>query len=570
MKPGSFFIQFLMLAGFFAAQSALFAHGDEIHGAAAAAPAAGTHFTVYGISDRYELTLYYPEITDGKEAHLTLYVAEKATNRAVEKAEMTITSADDPSMVFEADAIGPGIYALHGTFPKNNTNALQVQINHNLFGADLIGIQGIEVGKKLHDDHTNEQGNTMPAPWVWFLAGLLPGILGMWWLSRRRSRMLTAAMLLLSAWFSAPAFNPAFAHGDEDHGPKTSGNTFDASVFVPKETQFMFEVLTQPLTTSDYQSAATVFGNVVAAADGLGVVMAPQNGRITSVKVRVGDKVQAGQVLAYLVQNLSTSDQVAVTSSNTGLQVQVETARARTTAARREVDRLKKIADIAAAREIQAAEAEYAQAQAELQVLENMALSDNKTANSRSLVLKAPITGVLGSFNVVPGMEVFGGQQLFSVTNLSKVYVEAQAYPQDLPFFQAGGNFTAFSSDGSGKQARLKLLTAGQDMNAGAQSVRVFFEMENVGQVFKIGELVTVKAQNVTGSRQLAVPNSAITEINGKTAVFIKQGPEMYALRYIQTQSNNGIVTPIVQGLNEGQTVVTNSVYEVKMIYLNQ
>lgn len=124
--------------------SPAFAHGDEI---ATDPGVAKDHFTVYGQSDRYELTLYYPELNAGQEAHLTLYIADFKTNRPIDKAELKITAADNAQVSFEINALSSGVYELHGTFPENKTYTLNVQINHPN-GADLIGLAGLEVGKK--------------------------------------------------------------------------------------------------------------------------------------------------------------------------------------------------------------------------------------------------------------------------------------------------------------------------------------------------------------------------------------------------------------------------------------
>ena len=87
---------------------------------------------------------------------------------------------------------------------------------------------------------------------------------------------------------------------------------------------------------------------------------------------------------------------------------------------------------------------------------------------------------------------------------------------------------------------------------------------------FKIGEVVTLKALNQEHSRRVTVPNSALTEIKGKTAVFLKHGPEEFELAYVQTGEDDGTRTLILKGLEESTKVVINGVYEVKMMYLNQ
>ena len=544
-----------------------FAHGDEI---ATDPGVAKDHFTVYGQSDRYELTLYYPELNAGQEAHLTLYVADFKTNRPIDKAELKITTAENAQIVFEVKQLSAGVYELHVTFPENKIYTLNVQISHPN-GADLIGIAGLEVGKKLSDvAGTPAEPSAPNNEWLWFIGGICLGGLGVWFVSRRRSRTLTVLLLLASAWFSTPNFNPVFAHGDEEHGPQSGGSGYGKSVYAPKETQFLFEILTQPIAIGDYQSATTMYGTIIPSSGGLGAVMAPQSGRVTRVNVAVGQTVRAGQVLAVLQQNIGTAEQVGIATNNAGLAVQIESARTRVTATKRELDRLKKIEDIAAAKDVQAAEGNYNQALTELQTLESRAIGSNSAANSRTITLTSPISGVVGAFTLTPGTEVSAGQTLFTITNLNKVYVEAQVYDRDLPVIRAGNKFLVTCSTDDHKTAEVRLISPAQTMNPGNQSQRVLFEMDNPKGEFKIGEFVTVKALNQQVSRNISVPNSSLTEINGKPAVFLKDGPEMFTLSYVQTGEDDGTRTLILKGVEEGEKVVANGAYEVKMMYLNQ
>ncbi|HOY03957.1 MAG TPA: efflux RND transporter periplasmic adaptor subunit [Saprospiraceae bacterium] len=561
----SVFIFFLFGLGL--ASFPAFAHGDEI---ATDPGVAKDHFTVYGQSDRYELTLYYPELNAGQEAHLTLYVADFKTNRPIDKAELKITTAENAQIVFEVKQLSAGVYELHVTFPENKIYTLNVQISHPN-GADLIGIAGLEVGKKLSDvAGTPAEPSAPNNEWLWFIGGICLGGLGVWFVSRRRSRTLTVLLLLASAWFSTPNFNPVFAHGDEEHGPQSGGSGYGKSVYAPKETQFLFEILTQPIAIGDYQSATTMYGTIIPSSGGLGAVMAPQSGRVTRVNVAVGQTVRAGQVLAVLQQNIGTAEQVGIATNNAGLAVQIESARTRVTATKRELDRLKKIEDIAAAKDVQAAEGNYNQALTELQTLESRAMGANSAANSRTITLTSPISGVMGAFTLTPGTEVSAGQTLFTITNLNKVYVEAQVYNRDLSVIRAGNKFLVTCSTDDHKTAEVRLISPAQTMNPGNQSQRVLFEMDNPKGEFKIGEFVTVKALNQQISRNISVPNSALTEINGKPAVFLKDDPEIFTLSYVQTGEDDGTRTLILKGVEEGGKVVANGAYEVKMMYLNQ
>ncbi len=544
------------------------AHADDSKATNKGNPKPATdHFTAYGQSDKYELTLYYPEITAGTEAHLTLYVADYHTNRPIEKAEIKIAALETAAATFEVHPQSPGVYELHVTFPEIKNYTLSVQVSHPN-GADLIGIKDIMVGQKLVAEaavvpHTHSHG------WMWFIGGLALGILAMWFIGQRRNRVLTTLLFLVSAWLSTPNWNPAFAHGDEEHGPK-SGGGYGKMVFAPKETQFLFEIETQPILIGDYHSATTMFGTIVPASGGMGAVVAPQNGRITKVQVSVGQTVRAGQVLATLLQNIGTPDRVGIASNNAGLAVQIETAKNRVTATKRELDRIKKIADIAAGRDVQLAEANYNTALSELQTLENSAVGANTSANNRSIALIAPISGTVGAFVLTSGAEVVAGQTLFSITNINKVYVEAQVYDRDVAVVHSGNKFVVTCSSDDHKTAEVRLIAQAQTMNAGNQSQRVLFEMDNPRGEFKIGEFVTLKAMDNSTLRQITVPNSALTEINGKTAVFLKHAPEEYELAFVQTGEDDGTRTLILKGITEDEKVVIRGAYEVKMMFLNQ
>jgi RND family efflux transporter MFP subunit len=234
------------------------------------------------------------------------------------------------------------------------------------------------------------------------------------------------------------------------------------------------------------------------------------------------------------------------------------------------MDRLKKIEDIAAGKDLAAAEANLAAARAELSALENRAVGANSSANARSVALVAPISGVVGAFTLAAGEEVAAGQTLLTVTNINKVYVEAQVYDRDLAAVQVGNKFLVTCSTDDHKTAEVRLISQAQTMNTGNQSQRVLFEMDNPQGDFKIGEFVSLKALQAQTNRQISVPNSALTEINGRTAVFLKHAPEEFELAYVQTGEDDGVRTLILKGLDEDEKVVVGGAYEVKMMYLNQ
>ncbi|HEY0057686.1 MAG TPA: efflux RND transporter periplasmic adaptor subunit, partial [Flavisolibacter sp.] len=189
--------------------------------------------------------------------------------------------------------------------------------------------------------------------------------------------------------------------------------------------------------------------------------------------------------------------------------------------------------------------------------------------STKMIALASPIEGVVGTFNYAIGAVVSAGQTLFEVTNLNKVYVETQVFASDLEAISKQTRFAAFSNNDTTTYS-LRLVSTAQTVNTENQSQRVVFEVVNPNGKFMIGENVRVLRYGNNRIAQLVVPTAAITDVNGKPAVFIKDKAEQYSISFIQVGERNAIYTAIVKGVEAGEKVVTENVYQMKMIYLGQ
>jgi cobalt-zinc-cadmium efflux system membrane fusion protein len=239
------------------------------------------------------------------------------------------------------------------------------------------------------------------------------------------------------------------------------------------------------------------------------------------------------------------------------------------TAARKEYERLKKIEDIAAKRDISEAEARLQKAEENLKVFNGIAKGSK--GNTRIVALTAPISGTVAPFSVAIGSTVGIGETIFTITNLSTVYVEAQAFGNDTERLKNDSNLEVVSTaEGVQKRSdRIRLLSSAQAVNAN-QSQKILFELNNPDGAFKVGEFVTVRLKIEKSSRTLSLPNAAISQVNGKPVVFVKESPETFRVAYVATGTNNGDRTTIIKGLETGQKVVINSAYQLKMMFMNQ
>ncbi|MBI2774399.1 efflux RND transporter periplasmic adaptor subunit [Candidatus Dependentiae bacterium] len=373
--------------------------------------------------------------------------------------------------------------------------------------------------------------------------------------------MITGAIILFCL-LPAATYNPVSAHGGEDHGNETakSGGGSSTTCLGEKQTQFLFNIQTVKIGTGNFNESTVFLGTITAAPQGRAVIQSPQVGKIVSLKVAPGQKVGKGEVVAVIEQQVDAGTQISIVSQSNSVNAEFEAAKA-------QYERLMAIEDIAAKKDITEAKARYESAK------RNKALFDantgKNTGSSKLVSLTSPVSGVVGTFNYSIGAVVNSGETLFEITNLNQVFVEAQVFAADVESLKTATTFTTISNTDT-LTYKLKMISAAQTVNAGNQSQKVVFEILNPNGQFKIGENVNVRMTGSNIIRQVVLPNEAITDVNGKPAVFVKDKAEQYSISFIVKGESNDKFTVISRGAEEGERIVTTNVYQMKMMYLNQ
>ena len=412
----------IFFLGIISLVASIYAFAHEGHGGAPAKAASATLHTVMAVSDKYEYVLKFPHVSAGEWVAFSLYINAFATNAPVQALQtLRLRLGKD---VVHAKAGDSGVYTFSAKVVSGAVH-LQVELAGAL-GPDLVLLKGIDPTQELEETRAEADSTALPA-WVWILAAALGGAAlsyGAVKLTTRRRAALFLFMLWMPAGHNAPAL---FAH--EGHGnpaPKAAGFSTDGSFAIAKESQFLFGMLTERVGATAFAPSDNVFGTVVAAPQGQSSVIAPQAGSVTQLFVHVGAHVRAGQTLAIL-------EQVVDAQTLAQLQADRNTATSDLAAAKADYDRLQKVADIAAARDLSEARSRYQRA------LQNSRLYRQAAVGSgRRIAIKSPISGVLQNFAVAQGATLAAGASLFTVTNLSSIYVEAQVFDNLLPAFYPG------------------------------------------------------------------------------------------------------------------------------------
>jgi membrane fusion protein, heavy metal efflux system len=540
-----------------------FAHGGEDHGDAKKASVSPvSYFSAEAASEIYEVLLKYSPIVPGKETSLRLYLSEYNSNKPIDSAKLEITVAGNPNIKITVVRIDKGVFELKTTFPEKKAYNLVVNIN-SYAGIDLIQLNNIEAGKELTATATTE--NSSHAHWYssnWFfgLTGLLLGLLVMFFVNKSRSRKMITGAIILFCLLPTATYNPVSAHDGHDEAGAAKGGGSSTTFIVEKETQFLFNIQTQKIGTGDFNESSVLLGTVTAAPQGRAVIQSPQAGKIVSLRVAPGQRVSKGQVVAVIEQQVDAGTQINIISQSNSVNAEYEAAKA-------QYERLLAIEDIAAKKDITEAKARYESAKKNKTLFD--ANTGRNTGSTKAITLTSPVSGVVGTFNYAIGAVVNSGETLFEITNLDQVFVEAQVFATDAEKLKSAIGFTTISNTDT-LVYKLKMISGAQSVNSGNQSQKVVFEIINPKGQFKIGENVNVRMTGNNIIQQVVLPNEAITDVNGKPAVFIKDKAEQYSISFIVKGQSNDKVTVISKGSEDGERVVTANVYQMKMMYLNQ
>jgi len=285
-------------------------------------------------------------------------------------------------------------------------------------------------------------------------------------------------------------------------------------------------------------------------------------GRIVEVHAKVGDRVAAGQTLA-IFDNLEVGDLIAQLQAANSAQ---EETKARLIPARRQTERSRRLADIGAGAEkdTESSLAEQKELEANLRAqqaatrsievrLRRLGASTN--GGSHLTALKSPFAGVVAKASVSVGDLIDESREVFSVADLSRLWVQAEVYEKDIGRIRVG------------QDARVHVDTYISDMlDPQTRTARVRCEVANPDSKLKTDMFASIELPTDVDKEAIAIPSGAIQQVDGKNVVFLRRGQAQFEKREIETGTTIDGQIEIVHGLAPGDAVVTQGAFHLKSI----
>jgi membrane fusion protein, heavy metal efflux system len=291
-------------------------------------------------------------------------------------------------------------------------------------------------------------------------------------------------------------------------------------------------------------------------------------GRVTKVGPALCDRVRRGETLAEIYSPTLAEAQSRYVSGQAMLD-----------AHDRELQRTQKLVDIGAAsrQELEKIHAEHAAQTAAVQsarsqlelfgvstsALEKVVPGHNVSA---TINVPAPIDGVVTERGANVGLNADQTTKLFTVLDLSTVWVVANLYEKDFPRVRVGADAAITTSARPDLTLRGRVSYIDPQVSADTRTAKVRIEVPNLSGELRLGMYADVVVAGVSGTSAPRVPRDAVQNVGDRTAVYLAnpKDPGKFVEREVRLGQTSGEQVEVVLGVQPGDIVVTTGSFFVR------
>jgi membrane fusion protein, copper/silver efflux system len=202
-----------------------------------------------------------------------------------------------------------------------------------------------------------------------------------------------------------------------------------------------------------------------------------------------------------------------------------------------------------------------AQVQGAADSLQALGMSDIQIADlaktrqpTQEIEIRSPAAGFIMARNVSPGQRIDGGQELFVIADLRRVWVLADMFRQDADFIRAGQP-VRLSLPHQAREFDGRVSEVLPKFDPATRTLKVRIEVDNPAYALRPDMLVDVRFP-IRLPAALTVPADAVLDSGVRQTVFVDRGEGHYEPRAVQTGWRSGDRVEIRDGLVAGERVV--------------
>ena len=292
------------------------------------------------------------------------------------------------------------------------------------------------------------------------------------------------------------------------------------------------------------------------------------SGRITRVTAELGQHVQRGQTIAQLFSPELAEAETRYIS-----------ARAMLEAHEKELVRTEKLVEIGAAsrQELERIHAEHAARGADVQsaasrlqlfglaagAIEGLGTGKGEGATTS---VPAPIAGVITERLANVGLNVDQATKLFTVVDLSTVWVVASMYEKDFARVHVGSAATITTPAYPGLVLRGRVSYIDPQVSTETRTAEVRIEVPNERSELRLGMYVDAVLAGEGGASAPTIPRSALQNVGDRIVVYLgdPNEPGKFVEREVRLGAANGDRVSVLAGVKPGDIVVAEGSFYVR------
>ena len=191
---------------------------------------------------------------------------------------------------------------------------------------------------------------------------------------------------------------------------------------------------------------------------------------------------------------------------------------------------------------------------------DEVARLERERSASSQLALRSPVTGTVLERNLIEGQYLGADTPLFTVADLSRVWVLVDLYEMDLGRVKVGdrARFTADGLPGRTFDAAIDFIYP--TVSNETRTLKARLSLDNRDGLLRPGMYGRVDvATRRGGAAALVVPAEAVVNTGDMSYVFVARGGGRFEPRRVWTGGGDGDRITVLRGLAEGDTVVASA-----------
>jgi len=180
--------------------------------------------------------------------------------------------------------------------------------------------------------------------------------------------------------------------------------------------------------------------------------------------------------------------------------------------------------------------------------------------------IRSPFTGTVLERLVDEGQYVSAGTPLYRTADLSRVWVQIDAYETDLPHLRVGQEVVVKVEGLAGEPFTGRTAFIDPVLDERERTARVRVEVANPKGRLRPGMFAEaiIEGDETEGPAPLVIPDSAPLFTGRRSVVFVEvpqASRPTYELRVLRLGPRTGPVYPVLAGLNEGERIVVQGAF---------